>query len=77
MQNRTRTKGRKVPDRQNGRSPLNAGFDHYVDKQLHAMFDDVLAEPIPADLKRLIDKFETREESKSATREGSRRKRDG
>jgi hypothetical protein len=30
-------------------------FDRWLRKQLHAMFDEVVNEPLPADLVRLID----------------------
>lgn len=45
-------------------------FDRWLRKQLHAMFDEVVNEPLPSDLVRLIDEDAARtrrEAAQSAT----------
>jgi hypothetical protein len=39
-------------------SPLSVErpFDMWLQKQLHAMYDEITAEPLPSDLLNLIDK---------------------
>ncbi len=34
---------------------MNQPFDHWLHKQLHAMYDDIASEPLPDDLLQLID----------------------
>jgi hypothetical protein len=41
-------------------------FDRWLRKQLHAMFDEVVNEPLPADLIRLIDQDAERARQEAA-----------
>ena len=41
-------------------------FDRWLRKQLHAMFDEVVNEPLPADLVRLIDEDADRARQEAA-----------
>ena len=41
-------------------------FDKWLRKQLHAMFDEVVNEPLPADLVRLIDEDADRARQEAA-----------
>lgn len=34
---------------------MDQPFDHWLHKQLHAMYDDIASEPLPYDLLQLID----------------------
>ena len=34
---------------------MDQPFDHWLHKQLHAMYDDIASEPLPDDLLQLID----------------------
>ena len=42
------------------RSPIDAGFDRWLDKQLHRLYDPVLNEDVPDDIARLIEGFAER-----------------
>lgn len=42
------------------RSALEAGFDRWLDRQLHKIYDPVLDENVPDDLKKLLEKFDER-----------------
>lgn len=69
-------KGAKEPDGAAGdqargvarkrRSAQDAGFDRWLGKQLHAIYDPVLDEELPERLRLLIDQFEPRDESANA-----------
>lgn len=37
---------------------LDDGFDRFLNRQLHQLFDPILAEPVPDDLMKLIEQFE-------------------
>jgi hypothetical protein len=37
---------------------VERGFDRWLNRQLHRLYDQVLAEPVPDDLLRLVDQFE-------------------
>lgn len=41
-----------------GKSALDCGFDRWVSKRLHQMYDPVLAEAIPEDMLRLLEGFD-------------------
>jgi hypothetical protein len=47
-------------DREKSKAPPKASsdrpFDMWLQKQLHAMYDEITAEPLPNDLLNLIDK---------------------
>jgi hypothetical protein len=69
----------KRPDREShapaerGRSrrPLDAGFDRWLDRQLHKIYDPVLNENVPDDLLRLLEKFEERATADESSSKGS------
>ena len=47
---------RPVPAaRQKARAPADRPFDTWLQKQLHAMYDEIAGEPLPSDLLDLID----------------------
>ena len=37
---------------------MERGFDRWLNRQLHRMYDQVLTEPVPDELLRLLDQFE-------------------
>jgi len=43
------------------KSPSNRPFDMWLHKQLHAMYDEIAAEPLPEDLLNLIERDENPE----------------
>lgn len=40
-----------------GRSAIDAGFERWLDNQLHRLYDPVLNETLPDDIARLIEQF--------------------
>ena len=48
------------------------GFDHWLNRQLHRLYDPVLAEAVPEEILRLLQQFDERpdapEEPKPASR---------
>ena len=38
------------------RAPAERPFDMWLQKQLHAMYDEIAAEPLPGDLVKLIER---------------------
>ena len=42
-------------------SPLDAGYDRWLDRQLHGYYDPVLDEKLPDDLLKVIAKFDARD----------------
>ena len=54
-------RGEPPPERDRRPSPSRSRreerpFDTWVDRQLHAMYDDIAREPLPADLVSLIER---------------------
>jgi hypothetical protein len=47
--------GPKVSDRKSGVRPQSDPFDLWLQRGLHQLFDDVASEPVPEDLRRLIE----------------------
>ncbi len=41
--------------RQRAKGPAERPFDMWLQKQLHAMYDEIASEPLPNDLLNLID----------------------
>jgi hypothetical protein len=41
--------------RQRAKAPAERPFDMWLQKQLHAMYDEIASEPLPGDLLNLID----------------------
>jgi hypothetical protein len=41
-------------------SASDRAFDRWLNRQLHGLYDPVLAEPLPDELMRLLDRFEQR-----------------
>jgi hypothetical protein len=53
--------GPLVSDRREPRWAEDAGFDRWLEDQLHKAFDPVLGEGLPKDLQELLKRFEPRE----------------
>jgi len=47
-------------ERMKRRSSLDAGFDRYLSRQLHEIYDPVLNEAIPDEIAALLDEFDRR-----------------
>jgi hypothetical protein len=47
-------------ERMRRRSSLDPGFDRYLARQLHQLYDPVLDEAVPDDLADLLERFERR-----------------
>lgn len=43
------------------RRGLDAGFDRWLERKLHELYDPVLEEEVPDELKRLLDAFDAGE----------------
>ena len=43
------------PDNASAKAPAERPFDMWLQKQLHAMYDEIAGEPLPDDLLGLID----------------------
>lgn len=56
------------------RSARDAGFDRWLGKQLHAIYDPVLDEELPESLRLLIDGFEPRDPGAAARNDGKENK---
>ncbi len=56
------------------RSAKDAGFDRWLGKQLHAIYDPVLDEELPENLRLLIDGFEPRDPDAAAKNDGKEKK---
>lgn len=50
------------------KSAIDGGFDHWLDRQLHKIYDPVLDERIPDDLARLLEGFAKRDHPDDADR---------
>lgn len=51
----TRSHDRKPAERLGSRPGVDAAFDIWLQRGLHALYDGVAAEPIPAELLKLIE----------------------
>jgi len=62
---------RQVPgnERMKRRSSLDAGFDRYLSRQLHEIYDPVLNEAIPDEIAALLDEFDQRPNGQDKTPE--------
>lgn len=62
---------RPVPgnERMKRRSSLDAGFDRYLSRQLHEIYDPVLNEAIPDEIAALLDEFDQRPNGQDKTPE--------
>jgi hypothetical protein len=47
-------------------SPPERPFDMWLQKQLHAMYDEIASEPLPGDLLNLIDRDAAKSEGEEA-----------
>ena len=55
--NKPRGNPRRVVDAaRQGQKPAERPFDMWLQKQLHAMYDEIASEPLPNDLLNLIDR---------------------
>ncbi len=50
-------------DKDSGMRPTtdSQGFDHWLERKLHKMFDSVASEPIPEDIMDLINRLDEKE----------------
>ena len=48
--------GERMKPKASPKTPSERPFDMWLQKQLHAMYDEIAAEPVPSDLLNLIDK---------------------
>jgi len=46
----------KIRQRLRPKAPAERPFDMWLQKQLHAMYDEIASEPLPGDLLSLIDR---------------------
>ena len=51
----------KDEDEKDGRVPEDAGFDRWLNRQLHKIYDPILDETIPDDINDLLERFERRD----------------
>ncbi len=56
------------------RSAKDVGFDRWLGKQLHAIYDPVLDEELPEGLRQLIDGFEPRDSGAAEENDGKDKK---
>jgi hypothetical protein len=56
-------------ERMKRRSSLEAGFDRYLSRQLHEIYDPVLNEAIPDEIAALLEQFEQRPNGEDKTPE--------
>jgi hypothetical protein len=56
-------------ERMKRRSSLDAGFDRYLSRQLHEIYDPVLNEAIPDEIAALLDQFDQRPNGEDKTPE--------
>ena len=52
------------------RSSLEAGFDRWLNRQLHEIYDPVLNEAIPDEIASLLDQFERKPDGEDAEPNG-------
>src|ERR671932_1360697 len=62
MSDRDRRNGSGT-DRMRRPSPLDAGFDRWLNRRLHELYDPVLQEPVPDVFLSLLEGFECKPES--------------
>jgi hypothetical protein len=48
--------GERMKTKALSKAPGERPFDQWLEKQLHAMYDEIAAEPLPSDLLNLIDR---------------------
>ena len=48
---------------------MERGFDRWLNRQLHRLYDQVLTEPVPDELLRLLDQFEPKPSPSAAADE--------
>jgi hypothetical protein len=53
--NRPRREASGSPARSRTKGPTERPFDKWLQKQLHAMYDEIASEPLPNDLMKLIE----------------------
>ncbi len=55
------------PREKNMKTPVERPFDMWLHKQLHAMYDEIAAEPLPDDLINLIERDAEKKDPPSET----------
>jgi hypothetical protein len=53
-----------------GEAMLDRGFDRWLNRQLHRLYDPVLAEAVPDEILRLLEQFEKRPDPSPEPSEG-------
>ena len=62
--------------RSRGKAPAERPFDIWLQKQLHAMYDEIASEPLPDDLLGLIERDAAKSKKADSTKyPGSNRKK--
>lgn len=51
-------------------SPLDKGFDRWLNRQLHGFYDPVLNEAVPDDIAKLLDQFESKDKKPGPDEQG-------
>jgi hypothetical protein len=51
-------------------SPLDKGFDRWLNRQLHGFYDPVLNEAVPDDIAKLLDQFESKDKKSGPEGQG-------
>lgn len=54
---RVRIKGNGASDVGSDEEMVDRGFERWLNRQLHRIYDPVLGEPVPDELMRLLDQF--------------------
>ena len=58
MTDKPSPKNRQTKPQARAESKMNPAFDAWLENKLHSMFDAVAAEPLPADLLKLLDRLD-------------------
>ena len=67
--------GAARPARPRAKAPAERPFDMWLQKQLHAMYDEIAGEPLPNDLLGLIDQRRSRDRRQKKERARARGKK--
>jgi hypothetical protein len=57
---RTRVEGNGASDVGSDEAVVERGFDRWLNRQLHRIYDPVLGEPVPDEMMRLLDQFDAK-----------------
>lgn len=56
------------------RNALDAGFDRWLNKQLHQIYDPVLSEAVPEDMMRLLEELDQSDDTAGDDDQGAQAK---